>query len=158
MDQKLPTLRSVYMLRDVWNRSNKFILSQQPPMNILFLFRDRRRVAQQCWIRLHSSSNIALLLLGPWTCITLSSFVILQNLIGRILSIMQCKSQSRRELLYRPAHHCQHALFINSQHWANNVESCDWCIWNKWYKLLGPFARVAYFQHWWKYKFWKLCL
>ena len=32
------------------------IFSQQLPT--LLLFRDRRRVAQQCWIRLHSSSNI----------------------------------------------------------------------------------------------------
>ena len=32
------------------------LFSQQLP--IFLLFRDRRRVAQQCWIRLHSSSNI----------------------------------------------------------------------------------------------------
>ena len=33
------------------------LFSQQLP--IFLLFRDRRSVAQQCWIRLHSSSNIA---------------------------------------------------------------------------------------------------
>ena len=32
------------------------VFSQQLPT--FLLFRDRRRVAQQCWIRLHSSSNI----------------------------------------------------------------------------------------------------
>ena len=32
------------------------LFSQQLPTHLLF--RDRRRVAQQCWIRLHSSSNI----------------------------------------------------------------------------------------------------
>ena len=32
------------------------LLRQQLP--IFLLFRDRRRVAQQCWIRLHYSSNI----------------------------------------------------------------------------------------------------
>ena len=32
------------------------LFSQQLPT--FFLFRDRRSVAQQCWIRLHSSSNI----------------------------------------------------------------------------------------------------
>ena len=32
------------------------LLRQQLP--IFLLFRDRRRVAQQCWIRLHCSSNI----------------------------------------------------------------------------------------------------
>ena len=33
------------------------LFNQQLPT--FFLFRDRRNVAQQCWIRLHSSSNIA---------------------------------------------------------------------------------------------------
>ena len=33
------------------------LLSQQPPT--FLLFRDHRGVAQQCWIRLYSSSNIA---------------------------------------------------------------------------------------------------
>ena len=41
------------LLRKVWNRSN---FSATTPN--IFLFRDRRSVAQQSWIRLHSSSNI----------------------------------------------------------------------------------------------------
>jgi len=40
------------------------LFCQQLPT--LLLFRDRRSVAQQCWIRLHSSSNIV----GPPTLIT----------------------------------------------------------------------------------------
>ena len=66
--QRLPTLLDVtccvrllnpvaccwVLLRKVWNRSNFF--SQQLPT--FLLFRDRRSVAQSCWIRLHSSSNI----------------------------------------------------------------------------------------------------
>ena len=45
------------MLLDVVVRSLKPVklFSQQLPT--LLLFRDRRSVAQQCWIRLHSSSN-----------------------------------------------------------------------------------------------------
>ena len=42
------------LLRKVWNQSN--FGSQQLPT--FLLFRDRRSVAQQCWIHLHSSSNI----------------------------------------------------------------------------------------------------
>ena len=41
------------LLRKVWNRSNFSASNSQH----LLLFRDRRSVAQQCWIRLHSSSN-----------------------------------------------------------------------------------------------------
>ena len=46
------------MLLDVVARSLKLVkrFSQQLPT--VLLFRDRRREAQQCWIRLHSSSNI----------------------------------------------------------------------------------------------------
>ena len=46
------------MLLRVVARSLKPVkrFSQQLPT--VLLFRDRRRVAQQCWIRLHSSSNI----------------------------------------------------------------------------------------------------
>ena len=40
-------------LRKVWNWSNFSANNSQ-----LLLFHDRRSVAQQCWIRLHSSSNI----------------------------------------------------------------------------------------------------
>ena len=47
-----------YMLLDVVAQSLKPVklFSQQLPT--FLLFRDRRSVAQQCWIRLHSSSNI----------------------------------------------------------------------------------------------------
>ena len=75
VDQQLPTLFNVtccvrlhilfhvvgyccVLLRKVGNRSNFSANNSQP----FFLFHDRRRVAQQCWIscwiRLHSSSNI----------------------------------------------------------------------------------------------------
>ena len=47
--------RCCVLLRKVWNRSNFSASNSQH----LLLFRDRRSVAQQCWIRLHSSSNIA---------------------------------------------------------------------------------------------------
>ena len=42
------------LLRKVWNRGQTF----QPTTPNILLFRDRRSVVQQCWIRLHSSSNI----------------------------------------------------------------------------------------------------
>ena len=42
------------LLRKVWNRSNFSANNSQHFSS----FRDRRSVAQQCWIRLHSSSNI----------------------------------------------------------------------------------------------------
>ena len=47
-----------WMLLRVVARSLKLVkrFSQQLPT--VLLFRDRRRVAQQCWIRLHNSSNI----------------------------------------------------------------------------------------------------
>ena len=69
------------------------LFSQQLPT--FLLFRDRRSVAQQCWIRLHSSSNIV----GPRTLITRG----LQRLMGCILPTMHCRSQ-----------HC----------WRNFVGSC----------------------------------
>ena len=78
------------------------------------LFRDRRSVAQQCWIRLHNSSS---------TLITYG----LQRLMGCILPTMRCRSQHCWELLHPFAHHCQHAR-NNFQHcWRNNVGSCCVC-------------------------------
>ena len=61
VSQQLPTLLDVtYCVRllDVVAQSLKPVklFSQQLPT--FLLFRDRRSVAQQCWIRLHSSSNI----------------------------------------------------------------------------------------------------
>ena len=64
VDQQLPTLldvtsvcRPCCMLLDVVVQSLKPVklFSQQLPT--FLLFRDRRSVAQQCWIRLHSSFN-----------------------------------------------------------------------------------------------------
>ena len=63
------------------------LLSQQPPT--FLLFRDHRGVAQQCWIRLYSSSNIAGAMheyytWSPWS---------LQSLMGCILPKKQCGSK-----------------------------------------------------------------
>ena len=86
------------------------LFSQQIPT--FSLFRDRRSVAQQYWIRLHSSSNIVVISHG------------LQRLRGCILPTMHRRSQTCWELLLPFAHHCQYAR-NNSQHcWPNNVGSC----------------------------------
>ena len=63
------------------------LLSQQLP-TFLF-FHERRGVAQQCWIRLHSFSNIAGAIheyytWSPWS---------LQSLMGCILPTKQCGSK-----------------------------------------------------------------
>ena len=90
------------------------LFSQQLPT--FLLLRDRRSVAQQCWIRLHSSSNIV----GAKH----AHYAWLQRLMGCILPTMHCRSQTCWELLHPFAHHCQHA-HNNSQHcWRNNVGSC----------------------------------
>ena len=90
------------------------LFSQQLPTFVLF--RDRRSVAQQCWIRCTALPT----LLGPRTLITHS----LQRLMGCILPTMHCRSQHCWELLHPFADHCQHAR-NNSQHcWRNNVGSC----------------------------------
>ena len=90
------------------------LFSQQLPT--FLLFRDLRSVAQQCWIRLHSSSNIV----GAKH----AHYAWLQRLMGCILPTMHCRSQTCWELLHPFAHHCQHA-HNNSQHcWRNNVGSC----------------------------------
>ena len=84
------------------------------------LFHDRRSVAQQCWIRLHSSSNIV----GA----THAHYAWFTKTYGFILPTMQCRSQHCWELLHPFAHHCQHAR-NNSQHcWRNNVGSCCVCL------------------------------
>ena len=64
------------------------LLSQQLP-TFLF-FHDRRGVAQQCWIRLHSFSNIAGAIheyytWSPWS---------LQSLMGCTLPTMHCRSNT----------------------------------------------------------------
>ena len=89
------------------------LFSQQLPT--FLLFRDRRSVAQQCWIRLHSSSNIVGATYAHYAWITktyglYSSHDALQvpNLLGVVAPF---------------AHHCQHARH-NSHCWRNNVGSC----------------------------------
>ena len=79
------------------------LFSQQLPTFLFFL--DRRSVAQQCWIRLHSAT-----LLGPRKLIMHG----LKRLMGCILPAMHCRSQNCWELLHPFAHHCQHAR--NNQH------------------------------------------
>ena len=91
------------------------LFSQQLPT--FLLFRDHRSVAQQCWIRLHSSSNIV----GA----TYAHYTWLQRLMGCILPTMHCRSQTCWELLHPFAHHCQHT--------RNNSQHC--------WELLRPFAR-----------------
>ena len=68
------------------------LFSQQLPT--FLLFRDRRSVAQQCWIRLHSSSNIVGAMHAHYTWITktyglYSSHNALQvpNLLGVVASV-----------------------------------------------------------------------
>ena len=65
-------------------------------------------VAQQCWIRLHSSSNIV----GA----TNVHYAWFTKTLGCILPTMHCRSQHCWELLHPFAHHCQHP--------RNNVGSC----------------------------------
>ena len=65
VDQQLPTLLDVtccvrlYALLDVVAQSLKPVKLFSQQLLIFLLFPDRRSVAQQCWICLHSSSNIA---------------------------------------------------------------------------------------------------
>ena len=105
------------MLLDVVAKSLKPVklFSQQLPTFLLFC--DRRSVAQQCWIHLHSSSNIVEATHAPYAWIA-------KRLMGCILPTMHGSSQTFWELLHPFAHHCQHAR-NNSQHCrANNVGSC----------------------------------
>ena len=62
------------------------LLSQQLPT--FLLFRDHRGVAQQCWVRLYSFSNIAGAMHEYYTWSPLS----LQSLMGCILPTKQCGS------------------------------------------------------------------
>ena len=122
------------MLLDVVAQSLKPVklFSQQLPT--FLLFRDRRSVAQQCWIRLHSSSNIV----GPTHAITHG----LQRLMGCILPTMHRRSQYCWELLHPFSHLCQHAR-NNSQHcWRNNVGSFKQ--WND--VMFFSFPQARFFQ------------
>ena len=85
-------------------------------LSTFLLFRDRQNVAQQCWIRLHGSSNIV----GA----THAHYHGLQRRMGCILPMMHCMSQHCWELWHPFAHYCQHVR-NNSQHsWRNSVGSC----------------------------------
>ena len=91
------------------------LFSQQLPTFLLFC--DRRNVAQQCWIRLHRSSNIVGAAHAHYACITKTYRLYSSNdalqvptLLGVVASVY--------------TGHCQHAR-NNSQHcWRNNVGSC----------------------------------
>ena len=87
------------------------LFSQQLPTFLLFC--DRRSVAQQCWIRLHGSSDIvgATHAHSAWITKTYG----LYSSHGAL---------QVPNLLHPFAHHYQHAR-NNSQHcWRNNVGSC----------------------------------
>ena len=100
------------LLRKVWNRPNFSANNSQH----FFCSRDRQNVAQQCWIRLHGSSNIV----GA----THAHYHGLQRRMGCILPMMHCMSQHCWELWHPFAHYCQHVR-NNSQHsWRNSVGSC----------------------------------
>ena len=117
--QQLPTLLDVtccvrlHTLLYVVAQSLKPVklFSQQLPT--LLLFYDRRSVAQQCWIRLHGSSDIvgATHAHSAWITKTYG----LYSSHGAL---------QVPNLLHPFAHHCQHVR-NNSQHcWRKNVGSC----------------------------------
>ena len=76
------------------------LLGQQ--LSTFFCSVNRRSVAQQCWIRLHSSLTALPTLLGPRMRITNG----LKRLMGCILPTLHCRSQHCWELLHPFAHHC----------------------------------------------------
>ena len=90
------------------------LLNQQLPT--FLLFHDGESVAQQCWIRLHSSSNIVRATHAHYTWFT--------SLMVCILPTIHCRSQHRWELLHPLAHHCQHRRNKSQHCWPNNVGSC----------------------------------
>ena len=91
------------------------LFSQQLPT--FLLFRDRRSVAQQCWIRLHSFSNTV-------EAAHAHNALFSQRLMCCILPTMHCWSHHCWELLHPFANYCQHAR-NNSQHcWRINFGRC----------------------------------
>ena len=110
------------LLRKVWNRSN---FSANNSFPTFLLFRYRRSVTQQCWIRLHSSPNIVGAAHAHYAWFTKTYGLYpshdapqVPTLLGIVASV---------------AHYCQHAR-NNSQHcWRNNVQQC--------WELLRLFAR-----------------
>ena len=108
------------MLLDVVAQSLKPVklFSQQLPT--FLLFRDRRSVAQQCWIRLHSSSNIV----GA----THAHYEWFTKTYGLYPSHDALQVPTLLGVVATFADHCQHAR-NNSQHcWRNNVGSCCVCL------------------------------
>ena len=95
------------------------LFSQQLPT--FLLFRDRRSVAQQCWIRLHSSSNIVGATHAHYAWITKtyglhSSHDTLQvpNLLGVVASVYTPLPTRTQQL----------ATLLPQQCCRNNVGSC----------------------------------
>ena len=78
------------------------LFSQQLPT--FLLFRDRRSVAQQCWIRLHSSSNIVGATHAHYACFT--------KTYGLYSSHNALRVPASWELLHPFAHHCQRATML----------------------------------------------
>ena len=97
------------LLRKVWNRGQTF----QPTTPNILLFRDRRSVVQQCWIRLHSSSNI--------TGATHAHYAGFTKTYGLYPSHDALQVPT---LLGVVVHHCQHARNNSQRCWRNNVGSC----------------------------------
>ena len=90
------------------------LFSQQ--LLTFLLFPDRQTIAQQCWIRLHSSSNIV--------GVTHTHYAWFTKTYGLYLSHDALQVPTWLELLHPFAHHCQHVR-NNSQHcWRNNGGSC----------------------------------
>ena len=88
----------------VWNWSNFWTDNSFPT---LLLFRDRRSVAQQFWIRLHGLPNIAEATHAHYTWSPKSYVLYPSHDVLQVPTLF--------ELLNPFAHHCQH---------SNNVESC----------------------------------
>ena len=90
------------------------LFSQQLPTFLLFC--DRQRVAQQCWIRLHSSSNIV----GD----THAHYAWFTKTYGLYPSHDALQVPTLLGVIASVCTHCQHTC-NNSQHcWRNNVGSC----------------------------------
>ena len=88
----------------------------QPTTLNISLFRDRRSVTQQCWICLHSSSNIVGATHAHYTRFT--------KTYGLCPSHDALQVPTLLGVVAPFAHHCQHGC-NNSQHcWRNNVGSC----------------------------------
>ena len=98
----------------ILNRSNFW--SQQLPKTSIY----RQRVAQQCWIPVHSSSNTVEATHAHCTCFTKSYELYPSHDALLVRTLL--------ELLHPFAHHCHHER-NNSQHcWPNNDGSYSVCL------------------------------